>query len=167
MSNPLPQPTPAQLALLGSILSQEEQKLQAFAQLLDEELVALQRGVAEDIETIVGRKNKVAEELQAFERQKLKIVATAFPNREEELKKILMVWLADPPLLEIWQRVCALAKECRLRNQRNGTVVRELQLFTQRALSLLLETDAQLTTYDELGRNRLLVTGSGRQIGSA
>ncbi len=163
----VPPPTAAQMTLLARLLEQEAQQLEAFAQMLEREWQALQGNDAEALASASEHKAQLAETLQHLERQKLRIAASTVGGDEALQRQALQAWQSLPPLNEHWQRIRTLGQQCRQANERNGVAIRERLQWVQQALTVLLETDARLTTYDGGGRTHLSLGTASRKLGSA
>ncbi|TPW18225.1 MAG: hypothetical protein FD130_350 [Halothiobacillaceae bacterium] len=145
---------------LLALLTEQVAQLDLFDQLLEREYSALQQHRSNDIYAIASEKGLLAEQLDQTERaqqQKVTSLATTY-GVTPQLSSLAIVLASNPlgnKLTALESSLLALIKQCRQKNQLNGTIINAQQLLTEKTLAILhgqTATERAKLTYGRKGK---------------
>ncbi len=150
-------------------LTEELGQIEAFRALLAHEQAVLQGGDPDQLPELSQQKLDLTEQLASTMSQREHALRHAgFPPGRAGME----AWLATlTPTLRgenqaRWEKLLALAEECRNEHALNGKLISIRLAQNQQALTALLSAGGRPLTYGPDGQQRL-GTGAGRTLGSA
>lgn len=151
---------------ISRLLSAELAELRNFRSLLAEEQSLLQRGDAEELSGLTGKKSALAARLGELLHEREKALSShGFTAGREGMESWLELKSTTAASRDDWRELLLLAEEARREHEINGKLIAVQLQNNQQALAALMLAGGRPLTYGPDGQQR--VGGGGRNLGSA
>lgn len=151
---------------VSRLLSAELAELKNFRSLLAEEQLLLQRGDAEALSSLTGKKSALAARLgELLHERETALLSLGFSTGRDGMETWLKQQNIAATSLTDWQQLLVLADEARREHEINGKLISVQLQNNQQALAALMLAGGRPLTYGPDGQQR--VGGGGRNLGSA
>lgn len=157
-------PTAVQTSAFFSSVETENQLLEKFIVLLQEEQRLLLGVIKDELPSLNKRKTNLSDALtQHAEKRMTLMVEADIPSTKEELN----AWInqQDETSVAEWHRLLELAKEAKKSNELNGRLLAERLSNNQQAIQTLMAAANRPATYGPDGQTT--ASGPRRTLGSA